>query len=117
MIQWTTVIGWPDYIVSDTGLVYSLRSEQFMKGIPDEWGYHRVRLSDSPRRTLKAIHQIVLEAFVGPRPERRFVARHLDGNKYNNTPTNLSWGTARQNRMDAFKHGTAVMPWQLAKAC
>ena len=50
---------------------------------------------------------LVLESFVGPRP-KTFVARHLDGNRFNNHVKNLKWGTQKQNIQDKKLHGTQL---------
>lgn len=51
------------------------------------------------------IHQLVLEAFVGPRPEG-MVTRHLNGDPADNRVENLAWGTQSENNYDAVRHGT-----------
>lgn len=56
---------------------------------------------------MRTIHQLVTEAFVGPRPTGSEV-RHLDGNPANNRASNLAWGTRRENMADARRHGTLV---------
>jgi len=43
------------------------------------------------------IHQLVCEAFHGPRPFDRAVVIHLDENALNNRPENLKWGTQKEN--------------------
>ena len=45
------------------------------------------------------VHTLVLEAFVGPRPDG-LEARHLDDNKANSALSNLAWGTAKENAND-----------------
>lgn len=50
-------------------------------------------------------HRMVLEAFVGPRPEGMFGC-HSDGNPANNALHNLRWGTHSENMQDAVRHGT-----------
>jgi hypothetical protein len=53
------------------------------------------------------LHLLILEAFVGPRPEG-MQCRHLDGNPFNNRLDNLKWGTAVENGQDRVRHGTQV---------
>lgn len=48
------------------------------------------------RRTRK-VARLVCEAFKGPPPPGRSVCMHADENARNNRPTNLSWGTQREN--------------------
>jgi hypothetical protein len=56
-----------------------------------------------PRRNA-AIHQLVLEAFVGARPPG-MEACHADDNKANNRLSNLRWDTRRENTLDRVRNG------------
>lgn len=50
------------------------------------------------------IHQLVCEAFHGPKPFPEAVVIHLDENALNNRPENLKWGTQKENlNMPKFK--------------
>lgn len=51
------------------------------------------------------VHQLVLRAFRGPRPDG-MVVRHLDGDPHNNRLSNLVYGTQSENIHDALAHGT-----------
>lgn len=51
------------------------------------------------------VHKMVLETFVGPRPEG-MDGCHRDGNSFNNSLENLEWGTKSSNTEDSVKHGT-----------
>lgn len=46
------------------------------------------------------MHNLVLEAFVGPRPSPTHQAAHRDGNKLNNRLDNLYWATPKENGAD-----------------
>jgi hypothetical protein len=69
----------------------------------DQYGYRRVKLGGSPR----AIHNVVCEAFNGPRPPGK-ICRHLNDIKSDNGPKNLSWGTHLENNEDAHRNGRVV---------
>lgn len=43
------------------------------------------------------MHQLVCEAFHGPKPFPRAVVIHADENALNNAPENLRWGTQKEN--------------------
>ncbi len=43
------------------------------------------------------VHQLVCEAFHGPKPFDKAVVINLDENGLNNIPENLKWGTQREN--------------------
>lgn len=71
-------------------------------------GYLRVRISPGhqQKRVERKVHQLVALAFIGPRPEGCTLVRHLNGNPLDNRVENLAWGTARDNVLDAIRHGT-----------
>lgn len=52
----------------------------------------------------RCVHTLVLEAFVGPRPDG-MDSLHRDGVPTNNWIGNLHWGTRSENLLDAVKHG------------
>jgi hypothetical protein len=71
-------------------------------------GYLHVSLyADTGRRCTRVVHQLILMAFVGPGPPG-YEARHLDGNRRNNSAVNLVWGTQNQNIQDRALHGTTA---------
>lgn len=102
------VPGWPGYFVTPNGAVMSrkvrpTRLRQYVNG----YGYTWVNLKDGQRRRSAFVHVLILEAFVGPRPEDGHHARHLDGDQTNNTLGNLAWGSAEENGQDRVRHGTS----------
>ena len=74
------------------------------------FGYEKVSLTCKDRRVQRNVHVLVLEAFIGPRPGRypQVHARHLNGRKTDNRPSNLVWGTALENSRDKDVHGTML---------
>lgn len=50
------------------------------------------------------IHSLVLEAFVGPRPDG-MEGCHNDGDPANNHLANLRWDTRAANNQDTLRHG------------
>ena len=49
------------------------------------------------RQSPRKVHQLVCEAFHGPKPFPGAVVLHLDENALNNRPENLRWGTQKEN--------------------
>lgn len=90
-----------NYIVSDCGDVISPRGRKLSPYIGDRGGHLRV---DLPGRRV-FVHQLVAEAFIGPRPDGQEV-RHLNGDPADNRVQNLAYGTRSQNVADAIRHGT-----------
>lgn len=54
---------------------------------------------------VRTVHELVLTAFVGPRPQG-MLCRHLNGIPSDNRLENLMWGTPQENADDAVRHGT-----------
>ena len=68
--------------------------------------YVGLTLKRSDGHTERAyLHRLICEAHLGPCPEG-MECRHLDGNRLNNSASNLVWGTKLQNQNDKESHGT-----------
>lgn len=61
-----------------------------------DYGYILVSIKAKGR----LLHHLVLEAFVGPRPEG-MIALHKDDDPTNNKLSNLRWGTRKENAKDS----------------
>lgn len=113
--RWRAVVGYEGlYEVSDLGRVRSVphmtkagrRGGTVLKPrTRKDYGYRIVDLSDSGRRSTRAIHTLVADAFV-PNPAFYPLVRHLNGHPGDNTAANLGWGTYAMNTADAQRHGT-----------
>lgn len=111
--QWLPVTGHPNYEVSSLGRVRTLphvvmRSNgiaqtihgRIQKGRPSN-GY---RLAGLGNGVSQYIHTLVLEAFVGPRPDGAD-ACHGNGVRDDNRVENLRWDTRTENAQDTIRHG------------
>lgn len=49
------------------------------------------------RKTFK-VHQLVCEAFHGPKPSPKHIVLHLNEDPSDNRPVNLRWGTRKENQ-------------------
>lgn len=67
-------------------------------------GYLRVSLSRGGVQRTGSVHQLVMLAFVGPRPPGLEVC-HNDDVRRNNVLSNLRYDTKSANAQDALKHG------------
>uniref|UniRef100_A0A6M3KV75 Putative homing endonuclease n=1 Tax=viral metagenome TaxID=1070528 RepID=A0A6M3KV75_9ZZZZ len=128
---WKVILGWENYSVSNLGRVKrnahrtwnrgSSRYRPHWKFYPEKLmntrmarnnanypngRYEYVPLSGPDGNDKNAmVHQLVLEAFVGPRPAKH-EARHMDCDSSNNKLSNLKWGTSAENKQDTItKYG------------
>jgi hypothetical protein len=121
-LTWLPVPGWEGlYEVSNTGLVRGIKRRRGTRGgqlkTPlDGRGYLQLNLCRDGQPVHTFVHTLVAEAFHGPRPAG-MECRHLDGDKLNNTPANLRWGTATENNLDCVRHGTHYAPYRDVSHC
>lgn len=67
-------------------------------------GYATVKLGKDGKKRNAYVHRLVALAFLGDCPSNHEVC-HRDGNKTNNTSSNLYWGTRKQNIADNIRLG------------
>jgi hypothetical protein len=97
----------PRYTVDNLGVVRN--GERIMWVGTSIGGYRSANLTIAPGVRKKAlIHRLVCEAFHGPAIEPNTYVRHLNGYSSDNDPSNLSWGTHKQNMLDRDAHGTTA---------
>lgn len=102
---WKEINNFPDYQVSDTGLVRSTKhwgqfnridSEGLLKQRTDKTGYKFVNLYKNGHMYSKKVHRLVAEAFITNSNDYPQV-NHKDEVKSNNHVDNLEWCTASYN--------------------
>lgn len=102
---WRDVLGYEgSYKINALGEVYSVKRRIILKTYLSEEGYYKLGLRGNGYSRQEYIHRLVAGAFHGPCPEG-YLTRHLDGNKLNNHPANVIWGTPQENAEDNAKHG------------
>lgn len=108
--------GYDNYLVSTWGKVYKIdMAKQIMLDrhgkyeiatrnlrelTPQETnkGYLRVALFKNGKRKWHKVHRLVAHAFI-PNCEHKPQVNHIDGNKQNNSITNLEWVTDEENKL------------------
>lgn len=117
--RWMPVVGFEElYEVSDMGSVRSLprsiirvdgkpfrRRGQLLKPERNKNGHLRVTLSSHGETTRKFVHVLILESFVGPRPDGH-VSCHWNDVPDDNRLDNLRWGTHVDNGDDMVRNGS-----------
>lgn len=116
---------YPGYYASTNGRVFSNRANEFganplrrgrligprplreMRGRIMS-GYLRLIIRAPSGKRTTGIHELVLDAFVGPRPAGNH-CRHLSGDRLDNRLDNLAWGTPSENAQDL--KAAANAPW------
>jgi hypothetical protein len=118
--RWFPVVGYEGfYEVSNCGRVRSITREvpygrfgrtiykgRMLKLTRIKNGYLTVKLALRGHTRTTYVHDMVLRAFVGPRPFTlaKGEIRHLDGVKTNNALSNLKYGDILENAADRVRH-------------
>lgn len=123
-VEYRSVPNIPGYRVGEDGSVWSCIKRKglgFGKGsttvLSDEWfrlkfskdkdGYSRLTLCKNRKHLGFCVHRLVLELFIGPRPDG-MEACHGAGGKEDNSVENLRWGTHESNIADKALQGTKL---------
>lgn len=103
MKEWRTIpVGDGDYLASSDGEIMSIRTNTLMRQtITARNGYAYVKLYSKPYRA----HRLILMAFAGQPLDGQHCC-HINGNKADNRPANLMWGSASENMRQKAWHGT-----------
>lgn len=93
-MKWKTIENYPNYSVSDTGLIK--RNNKLLKLWLGSRGYLYVSLSKNGKVKKFSVHRLVANAFL-PKNSNALEVNHLDENKKNNCVSNLEWTTHKKN--------------------
>ena len=96
--HWKTIPGFPNYEVSDMGRMrsHARGGTRYMRPGRHPKGYMRAALSRDGESHTFAVHRIVLDTFVGPKPAG-YECDHINGVRDDNRLENLRWVTPREN--------------------
>lgn len=95
--------GMPGYFINSDGEVFCIR--KLSQSIDDD-GYARISVSLGGKRKHCGVHILLAKTYLGDPLAGQTEVRHLDGNPFNNSVSNLAWGTRAENAADMARHGT-----------
>jgi hypothetical protein len=115
-VEYRAVPGFPGYRIGNDGSVWTCKVKGGNDRSPgrtgpwrrlvlhrDRAGYPRVNLDRDGRNHSRLIHRLVLESFVGPRPNGLEACHYPDPDKWNNHLANLRWDTHGENARDRYR--------------
>lgn len=91
------------YYVSSCGKVFGCKGNE-LKQTTTNRGYKRVTLSINGKEERWSVHRLVALLFI-PNPDKKLEVNHKDGNKENNSVSNLEWCTRSENEKHAHANG------------
>lgn len=102
------------YLISSFGRIKSLgngkssdprtKVERFLKTRIKNSGYEQVKLCKNGKCNHYLVHRLMAVTFIENRNNLPEI-NHIDGNKQNNTLSNLEWVSSSENQIHAFKLG------------
>lgn len=101
-MKWKAIKDFEKYSVSDRGDVRNEDTGKILVGGTNQKGYRQVRLVSDKGQFHFSVHRLVAEAFID-NPLNKPQVNHKDGNKKNNSVSNLEWCTASENSAHAWR--------------
>lgn len=102
-MEFRDIEGFSDYLISENGQVYSLKSDMFLSPWINHNGFFKVNLCNDGISSSVYVHRLVAKAFL-ENLDNKFYVRHIDKNKQNNHVSNLMWSEhKKQSRKDRRK--------------
>lgn len=110
--EWRSIDGFPGYQVSSLGRVQSFKSGDIFGQIlsPSRGSKSKraiVTLYRGGKKQYRLVSRLVCGAFLRPAKPGEHAA-HRDGNRLDDSLTNLRWRTPKQNMAERDEHGTTA---------
>lgn len=101
--NWKRYPEFPCYFVNKDGRVVNEKTRKIL--IPSERnGYLRLNFYFNKNSHKRSLHKVLYETFIGPIPENMLID-HIDGNRANNSLTNLRLVSQSNNMKSAMENG------------
>lgn len=98
--------GFEDYLITDTGRVYSLKSQKYLKLCRHKKGYMLVNLCENGEQNTKRVHRLVAEAFI-KKPVGMNEIDHINRVRDDNRVENLRWAN-RKIQFENIDHSERI---------
>lgn len=115
--------GFPNYVLLDFQ-VYRKVSENTLRKIKTILmanGYYAITMTNTEGKQKKIyMHRLIAKAHL-PNPENKETVNHIDGNRTNNTLSNLEWATNSEQQLNIYrvrevkKKGRTLEVWNADK--
>ncbi len=98
----------PEYCVTTSGKVYSLKSKRFLNIQYNDNGYPCITLRIEGKTKTFKVHRLVALSYLKDTYFEGAHVNHKDGDKTNSCVDNLEWVTRSENMIHAYQNGLIV---------
>lgn len=100
--MWLKIPNWEDYEVDETGRVRNVLTGNMIVGDTNNAGYQRICYYKKGQKQKFFRHRLVAELFID-NPNGFREINHIDGDKTNNSVSNLEWCDRTHNEREAHR--------------
>lgn len=104
MGEWRVIDEFPMYVINRDGVVKNTHTNYIKKPSVGKRGYLVYSMHKDKHSYLRTLHIMLARAFL-PNPKNLPQVNHIDGDKLNNSLSNLEWCTGYDNVMHARNTG------------
>ena len=105
----------PNYSIDELGTITNLTTGHIKSCWLCKNGYYYVDLQREGFKRKIPVHRLLALAFL-PNPENKRTVNHIDGNKTNNSLSNLEWATDKENIQHAYDNSLNHQPRKTSNA-
>ena len=103
-MEFKTISEYPMYEISKNGIIRNRETKKIKSQYVGSTGYYMCTLTKDKKHKPKRVHRLLAELFI-PNPNNELFINHIDGNKLNNSISNLEWCSHSYNMKHAFRTG------------
>lgn len=94
----------PFFGITEDGRAMNIKTQKWVAINDNGNGYKQISIMVKGKRYVRYIHRLVAECFL-PNPNNLPQVNHIDGNKANNSVSNLEWISISENHKHAYRTG------------
>lgn len=99
---WKPIPGFENFYEASTlGQIRAFRTKKVLKTYTINSGYQCIKFTVNSQRTSHLVHRLIATTFID-NPLEKATVNHIDGNKDNNSLSNLEWTTISENLLHAY---------------